>query len=76
VPAGVDPQSQEAVLAAYQHFEDIRYAVFVDPTKAKTDYPKLRRGKFLRSNLRKHSNSPGSDGLAHARTGNPLMFAS
>jgi hypothetical protein len=28
VPAGVvDPQSQEAVLAAYQRFEDVRYAL-------------------------------------------------
>jgi hypothetical protein len=52
VPAGVDPQSQEAVLAAYQHFEDIRYAVFVDPTKAKTEFPKVATGLTLARELR------------------------
>jgi hypothetical protein len=48
VPAGVvDPQSQEAVLTAYQRFEDVRYALFVDPTKAKTEGPKVATGLQL-----------------------------
>jgi hypothetical protein len=53
VPAGVvDPQSQEAVLAAYQRFEDVRYALFVDPTKAKTELPKVATELTLARELR------------------------
>jgi hypothetical protein len=51
VPAGVDPQSQEAVLAAYQRFEDVRYALWVDPTKAKIEAPKVATGLQLASQL-------------------------
>jgi hypothetical protein len=53
VPAGVvDPQSQEAVLAAYQRFEDIRYAVYVDKTKATIELPKVAAELTLAAELR------------------------
>jgi hypothetical protein len=53
VPAGVvDPQSQEAVLAAYQRFEDVRYAVYVDKTKATIELPKVATELTLAAELR------------------------
>jgi hypothetical protein len=60
VPAGVvDPQSQEAVLAAYQRFEDVRYAVYVDPTKGKTELPKVATELTLANELRITNGSIG-----------------